>query len=102
MIRVLLKTAQGGHVEPQGRGDGDVKAKPGNGDCTQDVSVTEREHATAGGLTEADETEPAGIDLSWGLPAWTSVFEQLPARLPFLNLRGGDPFVCAVIEFAKQ
>jgi hypothetical protein len=66
------------------------------------MAVTEREHAAAGSLTQADETERAGIDLSGGLPAGTSVFEQLPARLPFVNLRGGDPFELAVIEFAKQ
>ncbi len=102
MLRVLLETAQGGHVELQARSDRDVKPKPGDGDRSQDVAVTEREHATTGGVTKADETERAGIDLGRGLPARASVFEQLPARLPFVNLRGGDPFVLAVIEFAKQ
>ena len=102
MLRTLLKTAQGGHVELQARGDGDVEPKPGDGDCTQDMAVTEREHAAAGGLTQADETERAGIDEGGGLPAGTSISEQLPARLTFVNLHGGDPFVLAVIKFAEQ
>ncbi len=75
--------------------------EPGHGDRAKDVAVGEGEHAAAGGLAEADEIERAGIDLGRGLPAGTSVFEQLPARLPFMNLIGGDPFVLAVIEFAK-
>src|SRR5258706_13886391 len=102
MLRILLKTAQGGHVELQARGNGDVKPEPCDGDRSKDVAVTKCEHATAGGFTQADEPERAGVDLRGSLPAGTSVFEQLPARLPFVNLRRGDPFIRAVIDFAEQ
>ncbi len=102
MLRVLLETAQGGHVELQARGDRDVQLEPSDSDRSEDMAVGEREHAAADGLTQVDEPKRAGVDLSGGLPAGTSVFEQLPARLPFANLRGRDPFVFAVIEFAEQ
>ena len=102
MLRVLLKTAQRGHVELQARGDCDAELEPGDSDRSKDVAVGKREHAAAGSLTQADEPERAGIDLSGGLPTGTSVFEQLPAWLPFVNVRGCDPFVLAVIEFAEQ
>ena len=102
MLRIRPQPAQRGHVELQVGGDGDVEMEPGHCDRAQDVAVGEGKHAAAGGLTQVDEAERAGIDLGRGLPAGTSVFEQLPARLSFVNLIGGDPFVLAVIEFAEQ
>src|SRR5258708_5268157 len=102
MLRILLKTAQGGHVELQACSDRDVKAKPRDSDRSEDVAVGEREDAAAGGLTRVDDPERGGIARRGGPPAGTSVFEELPVRLPFVNLRGRDPFVLAVIEFAEE
>ena len=102
MVGALLKAAQGGDVELQVGGDGDVKPKPGHGDCTKNVSVGERDHAAAGSLTQVDELKRTRIDLGRSLTAWTSVFEQLPAPPSFVNLPGGDPFILAVIEFAEE
>src|SRR6266566_3526215 len=55
VLRILLKTAQGRHVELQARCNGDVKGKPSDGHCTKDVAMGECHHAAAGSLTQADE-----------------------------------------------
>ena len=102
MVRVLLKPAQGGDVEQQTGGDGDVKPEPGHRDRSKDVAVGEREHAAASSLTQADEPEGAAIDLCRSLPAGAPVSEQLPTRLPFVDLPGGDPFVLAVVELTEH
>jgi len=102
VVWVLLKAAQRGDIELQAGGNGDVESEPGHRDGTQDVPVAECKDAAAGSFAKADELEGSRIDLSWGLSAGAPVFEYLPARLLFVNLFGGDPFVVAVIEFAKQ
>src|SRR5712691_13148332 len=102
VVRVLTQPAQGGDVELQARGGGDVQAQPSHSNGAQDVAVRKRKHSTVEGFAQPDELAGAGVDLSRRLPARRAVPVNLPARMLLVNLCGGDAFVSAVIDFAQE
>ena len=99
---VVAQDAQSRDVEQQpGRG-GDIEAHPRHCDGAEDVSMCERKHATAAGLSQADELERSGVDLRRRLAPRASVFVNLPCGPRLVDRFGGYAFVFAVVELAKK
>src|SRR5439155_21297347 len=94
----VAQDAERGDIEPQPRGDRDVRVDPGRTDRAKDVAVRECEDpALAAARGEFDEALCSGVDLGGCLAAGRTVFVQLPARVLLVDLLGGKAFVAAVV-----
>ncbi len=67
------------------------------------MAVGEHDRSSAGGraLELGDEGITAGSDLVQGLATGAAVAEQVPARVPLVDLRRRQPFVGAVVVLGE-
>jgi len=93
--------AEGGGVELELRGEGDVLAEPGGGEDAAEVAVGKNEDIAINGADAGDEILHAGDDLRGGFAARAAVFKNVPAGILGKDFGLGQAFVQAVIEFVE-
>src|SRR5256886_4885895 len=99
----VANDVEGGNIQLQPGRDSDLGVDPPHRDRTQDVAMGKRdEPRVCVPSREGDELLRPRVNLLWGLASRRAVFVQLPVRIRFMDLFGGQSFVTAIVHFLQQ